>query len=253
VGVALTCDLAPVALAHAQRHGPRRGGVDGPAEVEHPVRRPQGVAEVALDLGQRRQEQVAEGVPLELGAALEAVVEEPPEGGLVVRQRRQAVDQIAGGRHVEGLAQAPRRAPVVADGHHGREVRRGAAQAAQQARQAGAAAERDDVRPLGALQAVVQAPAASLGSGSQCDSSERFKRPTAPAASHTPVTSVAKRPSPHGGQAPDASTASIGSLAAPRSSPSSHTDSAAIPSAKTTPPATARITWRFTPMPGVSQ
>ncbi len=90
----------------------RGRGHDAALDGEHaPDLGDRGV-ERAHDLGQRRQEDVAERVPGQL-AAVEAVPEEPVHERLVLGQRDQAVADVARRRHREVAAQPAAGAAVV--------------------------------------------------------------------------------------------------------------------------------------------
>ncbi len=71
----LTDHRAAVQFRHHQLDRDGRHRIDRTREVEHGVDGAQGVAEVALHLGEGGDEQVAEGVPLELRATTEPVLE----------------------------------------------------------------------------------------------------------------------------------------------------------------------------------
>ncbi len=112
------------------------------------------MGKVAGDLSERGHKQVAEVVPLKRVAGAEAVGEELRQQVFFFAERDHAVAQVAGGQHVEVLAQAAGGAAIVGDGDHRGEIgdcarigsglRRGRhvpAQAAQQRGEAGAAAD----------------------------------------------------------------------------------------------------------------
>ena len=77
----------------------------------------------------------------------EAVLEQARHRRLGVRQRRDAVADVAHRRDAQLLAQLARRAAVVGDRHDRRDVAGHLLEAAQQRRQAGAAADGHDARP----------------------------------------------------------------------------------------------------------
>ena len=60
--------------------------------------------------------------PLSASPAAEAMVEEPGQQGFFFAEGHHAVAQVAGGQHVEVLAQAAGGAAVVGDGDHGGQV-----------------------------------------------------------------------------------------------------------------------------------
>jgi hypothetical protein len=139
------CDLpldrfaVDVGLQH-DRLGGR--GPHPPDRAEQGRRRVDGRDGVAERLVEAGEDEVAEGVPLELTGA-EAVL----EGGgpeLVVGERHEAAAQVARREHVEVAAQPTRRPAVVGDAHDGEHLVGVAAGGAQHARQAVPAAERDD-------------------------------------------------------------------------------------------------------------
>ncbi len=103
--------------------------------------------EVAGDAGQGGQEEVAEGMADEPAAVGKAVLEQAGQQVLVVRQGDDAVADVARRQDPELPPQAAGRAAVVGDGDHAGEASEArrpdlVLQAAQQRRQAGAAADR---------------------------------------------------------------------------------------------------------------
>jgi len=127
------------------------------------------LGEVAGDVGEGGDEEVAEGVALEL-ALVEAELEETGEKGFILGEGDHAVADVAWGKHLEVFAEAAGGAAVVGDGDDGREVgdeagkveagavtgatpagiRRGdvALEAAEEGGEAGAAADGDDFERL---------------------------------------------------------------------------------------------------------
>ena len=101
---------------------------------------PTGVPAEAARLGHDRP-------VLEAPEAREAVAEEVAHERLRVGQRGDAVPDVADGRDAELLAQRAGRAAVVGHGHDRGEVARVLLEAAQERREAGPAADRDDPRP----------------------------------------------------------------------------------------------------------
>jgi hypothetical protein len=112
------------------------------------------VGEVAGEFGKRGDEEVAEVVAFKGVAGAESVGEELGEDILLFAEGDHAVTEVAGGKHVEVLAQSAGRAAVIGHGDDSGEVGDlgglGAglagraymtAQAAQQGGQAGAAAD----------------------------------------------------------------------------------------------------------------
>ena len=141
----LSGDVAAVVHLGQQGRRVRRRGHDAALDCEHAADLRDGGVERADDLGQRRQEDVAEGVPGQL-AAVEAVAEEPVHQRLVLGQRDQAVADVARRRHREIAAQAAARAAVVGQRHDRRDLRARELEPAQQRREARAAAEGDDAQ-----------------------------------------------------------------------------------------------------------
>ena len=97
------------------------GGVDAAAGGENLRGQLHGLGEVAGDVGERGDEEVAEVVAFEV-ALREAVLEETGEEMLVFGERDHAVADVAGGEHVEVFAEAAGGAAVVGDGDDGGEV-----------------------------------------------------------------------------------------------------------------------------------
>src|SRR5260370_36295858 len=85
-------------------------------------RKPHGFGKIMSDVGQGRQEEIAEAVALEAGAFLKAMTEKLREQSLVLAEGDDTVAYVAGRKHVEFLAQASAGCAVVADGDHGAEV-----------------------------------------------------------------------------------------------------------------------------------
>ena len=84
-------------------------------------------------------------MPVKLGALPEAVLEEAGHQRLGVRQRDDAVAEVAGRQDAELAAEAAGAAAVVGDGHDGRDVGGVVLEAAQHRREAGPAADGDDL------------------------------------------------------------------------------------------------------------
>ena len=130
--------------------GSRRDRHDLPADGQDPVDPPDTLLEVAaLDGGHRGQEEVPDGVPAEarrlaLGRLGEPVLEELVHERLGVGEGGDAVADVPDGRDPEALAQHAGRAAVVGDRDHGRQVAGVLLQAAQERRQARAAADGHD-------------------------------------------------------------------------------------------------------------
>ena len=132
-------EVALLELAPAPRAaGCRRRGRRGPPAASPGLARP-GPA------GRRR---TGRGVDGRRGAG-EAVLEQPAHQRLGVGQRHDAVADVADRRDPELGPEHAGRAAVVGDGDHGREVGRVLLEPAQQRREAGPAADRDDARAAG--------------------------------------------------------------------------------------------------------
>src|SRR5688572_23823295 len=121
----------------------RRDGHDRAAGRQHHAGDADSLVEVAGDLLERRQEDVAEVVPLE-AAFLETVVEELADDGVRFRDGDEALAHVAGRQHAELVAQDARRAAVVGHRDDGRKLHRIFLQAGQQGELSRAAADRDD-------------------------------------------------------------------------------------------------------------
>src|SRR3989338_5260164 len=118
------------------------------ADREHFAGGSHGLLEIPRDLCHRRNEEVPEAVALQGRVLGETVLKEPLHERFGIGQRHQAVADIAGRDHVELLAQAPRAAAVVRHGDDRRAVGRVLFQALQGGREARAAADGHDPRPL---------------------------------------------------------------------------------------------------------
>ena len=114
------CGLASVgATGHvfgAEGDGHHRGGKQAAGSDQHARELPDGPDPVARDVCQSPQHQVAQGVSGEVALALEAVVQEVRQGGVLQRQGSEAVAQVPGGNAAQLLADAPGGAPVVGHG-----------------------------------------------------------------------------------------------------------------------------------------
>ena len=106
-----------------QRHGRHRQ--HPPPRVEQPPDEVEPGHGVLVQVPQRGDEQVAEGVAGERPVAPEPVLQHVAPGVAplgVVAQRREGHPQVTGRQHVELVAQPSRRATVVGDGHDGGDV-----------------------------------------------------------------------------------------------------------------------------------
>ena len=112
------------AVVHARDQGGvgGGGGIDAAAGGENLGGQLDGVGEVAGDLSERGDEEIAEVVAFEPVAGAEAVGEELGQQVLFFAESDHAVAQVAGREHVEVLAQAAGGAAVVSDGDDGGEV-----------------------------------------------------------------------------------------------------------------------------------
>ncbi len=123
----------------------RRRRHDAAVDCQHAPDLGDGGVERADHLGQRGQEDVAEGVACEL-SAIEAVPEEPVHERLVLGQRDQAVADVARRRHREVAPQAAAGAAVVGQRDDRRDLRARELETAQEHGHAGAPAEADDAQ-----------------------------------------------------------------------------------------------------------
>ena len=150
-------DARAVGQLGAEPHGVEGRGQDGSAHGEHLAGDPNRVEEVPRDVGEGGEEEVSEAVAREMPLAREPELEQLRHQGLDVRQGDEAVSDVARGKHLELLAQAPGAAPVVGHGDHGRQVGDAPAEVALQGGEdhgeTRAAADRDDPPPA------VQTPA----------------------------------------------------------------------------------------------
>ena len=145
--------LAALAVDDVGLDDQRRGahGHDAPVDGQQPPHPVQPAHVVAQQLPQGQDEQVAQGVVVQLAVTGEAVLEDvapgqPPLG--VVGERGQGHPQVAGGQAAEFASQPPRGAAVVGHGDHGGQPVRDVAQGPQGGGQAVPAAQGHDGRPL---------------------------------------------------------------------------------------------------------
>ena len=154
----LAVDDGPVPPAGMEGQRRRRAGSDLAADGEDPVHLADAFLEVAaLDRGHRRDQQVADRMAAE-GPPVAAPSSVAPgkrywssslmSGSASARAAMQLPD-VADRRDAELLAQHAGRAAVVGDRDDRRQVARVLLQAAQERRQAGPAADRDDPRAAG--------------------------------------------------------------------------------------------------------
>ena len=135
------CPLGCLRLEHDRNRGGRQHAAHRPEQAARLV---EGLVEVAQGAGQAGDDQVADGVALEL-AALEAVLEHAGPHRVGVGQRHEAAAQVAGGGDAERLAQAAARTAVVGHRHDGGDVARVAAHRLQRRGQAVPAAQGHDL------------------------------------------------------------------------------------------------------------
>ena len=129
-------------------HVRRRRRKHAPLDGENLRRLVQRLFHVARDLRHGSDEEIAEAVPLELRAALEAILEELLHQGLRIGKRDEAVPQIARRNDSQLFPEPARRAAVVGDRHDRRHVARRLLDAAQQHGKPVPAADDRDLRPL---------------------------------------------------------------------------------------------------------
>ena len=117
-----------------------------------------GFGEIAGDVGERGEKEIAEVVADESAAGVKAILKEAAEQGFVFGERDHAVANVAGRKNAIFAAQAAGAAAVIGDGDDGGEIGDRALgagvfvvaahdeffQAAQQRGKSGAAAESDD-------------------------------------------------------------------------------------------------------------
>ena len=132
---------------HAGRRGRRagRGRDHDSLDPEDRSRALDRLSEVAGELRQHREEQVAERVPAQ-ERVVEAIAEEVGEERLGGRQGHEAVPDVPWRKHVVVLAEAARRAAVVGDGDDHRDVFGHVLDAGEARRDARAASDDGDLR-----------------------------------------------------------------------------------------------------------
>ena len=146
-----------------------RGGREHDAlDPQEAARAFDALAEAAGHVGERSDDEVADRVVVQLGAALEPVLEDLGQPA-PLGQRDQAPAHVAGGRDPELLAQSPTRPAVVGDRDHGGEVAAvEVAQAAEQHGQARAPAERHHAETSFAHDAAMLAPCPTRAGWAGC-------------------------------------------------------------------------------------
>src|SRR5450432_2055905 len=81
-----------------------------------------GLRKIRSDGSERRQKEIAEAVPFEAGAFVEAVAKEFREQRFVSAEGDDAVANVARRKHVQLFAQAAAGSAVVADGDHSAQI-----------------------------------------------------------------------------------------------------------------------------------
>ena len=101
-------------VSHARGDGGVGGGagVDAASGGEDLRADLDGLGEVSRDSGEGGEKEIAEAVAFEIAMG-KAVLEEPGEQGFVLRERDEAVADVAGGKHLEVFAEAAGGASVV--------------------------------------------------------------------------------------------------------------------------------------------
>lgn len=126
-------------------------GQDATGDLQHASRLYDGKGHAAGDLGKGGKHEVAEAVSLKVPTAIEAVVEESAEYGIVGvvgAEAEEALTNVAGGELAELVAEAPGGTSTIGHGDDGCEVRRVVLQAVKNDEVAGAAADNDDFRSV---------------------------------------------------------------------------------------------------------
>ena len=152
----LAVDDLSVRQLRSQRHVFNRRGKHAPARLEQRGHLVDRLREAPRHLRQRREQQIADGVPVEIRPGVEAMRKKLSECG-VRRERRQAVADIARRQHAELLTQAAGAPAIVGHGDdRGQPVSpgcdvagirlQGRRQSAQDDGQSCAAAESNDAR-----------------------------------------------------------------------------------------------------------
>ena len=152
----LADELLAIGERGAQPHVLQRRRVDVAADGQDLGGREHGVVEAAGDVGHGREQQVAERVAGQRFARRETIVEDLRQQVFFLRQRHDAVADVAWRQHAELLAQRAGGAAFVGHrddraepGDRPRAVAAGVAlQAAQQRGETGAAADGDDVQSV---------------------------------------------------------------------------------------------------------
>ena len=136
----------PIGELGVEAHVLQGRGQDAAADVQDVGGFDHGLLETAGDLGESGDEEIAERVAVELRSdAVEAVLEEPGDQGLVVGERDQTVADIAWSGNIVGGADLAGTAAVVGNGHDRGDVEVVPLEAAKQRGEPGAAANGDDV------------------------------------------------------------------------------------------------------------
>ena len=110
-----------------QRHVGCGGRINASCDLQHFGRLANRVGKVAGNVGERRQEEVAEAVAFESTPGIEAVLEQAGEEGAILGESHHAVADIAGRKYVEFATETTGTATVVSDGDDGGDVEPGVA------------------------------------------------------------------------------------------------------------------------------
>ena len=145
-------DLGTIRQRGFERHARGSGGINSAGDVEHFGGYFHGLRKIADDLGERREKEISETVPLQSAASLKTVLEQARQQGRILAESDQAVADIAGRKDVEVAAQAAGAAAVVGHGDDGGQIhgdvrgaRRGVTfQTSEDGRETMAASDRDD-------------------------------------------------------------------------------------------------------------
>ena len=147
-------DLAVVRpCADRQRRQRRRE--DLTAHGEHSARLPHSLLEVAGNVGHRDDEEVAEAMALETIAVSEAILEELRHQRFGVREGGDVLANVAWWQYSELALKSPGAAAVIGYRDDRCDVAGVLLEATQQRREAGAAADGDDLRPAPQIAVIV--------------------------------------------------------------------------------------------------
>ena len=125
----------------------RRRRDDRAHGAEKTLRRLQSGGKVALEISQRGDEQVAEGMTLDIGS-VEPVFEQLAPDGILRGQRHQALAYVSGRRNLQIRSETARRATVVCDRNDGIDPAGVSEDRLERCRQTFASPDGDDPRAL---------------------------------------------------------------------------------------------------------